>query len=44
MGIFSKIGKRTKTGRTFKFGNKRVGSWKTPPSGGRTIHIWGRKK
>jgi hypothetical protein len=48
MGIFSgisnKISKRTQTGRTFKLGNKRVGSWKTPPGGGRTLHIWGRKK
>jgi hypothetical protein len=37
MGIFSgisnKISKRTQTGRTFKLGNKRVGSWKTPRAG-----------
>jgi hypothetical protein len=49
MGIFSAISskfgkKETGTGRTFKIGNKRVGSWKTPPGGGRTIHFWGGKK
>ena len=43
-GIKDKIGKRTRTGRTFKLGNKRVGSWRTPPGGGRTLHIWGKTK
>jgi hypothetical protein len=49
MGILSAISgkfgkKRTRSGRTFRIGNKRIGTWKTPPGGGRTIHFWGRKK